>query len=217
MSIPSHDLEPKASSSDLRGRIFQKLHYTRLNVASTITSTLNRFTWMLRGVQFGGSARFYGFAKAQRFPGSVISIENGCTFRSDKYSNLIGVNRHCIISTHSSNSVIKIGKNSGFSGVTIGCLSSITIGDDVLVGANVIITDFDWHDVHPLKRRIGSGSTKPVVINNNVFIGVNSVIWKGVTIGENSVIGANSLVTKDVPPNTIYGGNPAKIIKVLSD
>lgn len=200
---------------DFAGRVFFKLHYTRLNIMSALCSVFNRFTWRAKGIKFAGNTRFFGFAKAHRYPGSAISLGSSCTFRSDRYSNLIGVNRNCIISTHSASAVIKIGNNCGFSGVSIGCLEAITIGDNVLTGANVIITDFDWHDIDPERRRSSVGDSKPVVIGNNVFIGVNSVVWKGVTIGDNAVIGANSLVTKDVPQNTIYGGNPARFIKEL--
>ncbi|MEO3404435.1 acyltransferase [Mucilaginibacter sp. CAU 1740] len=201
---------------DLSGKIFSKLHYLKIDINSVFQSFFNNITWKLKKVNFAGPAKFYGFAKLYRFPGSIVTVGEKCAFRSDKFSNLIGVNRSCIISTHSANAIVKIGNSCGFSGVSIGCLNSITIGDNVLLGANVIITDFDWHNVHPQKRRNDSGGSKPVVIGDNVFIGVNSIIWKGVTIGKNSVIGANSLVTKDVPENTIYGGNPAKFIKELN-
>jgi galactoside O-acetyltransferase len=53
----------------------------------------------------------------------------------------------------------------------------------------------------------------PITIGNNVWIGMNSVIMRGVTIGENSIIGANSVVTKDIPANVIAAGNPCKVIK----
>ena len=52
-----------------------------------------------------------------------------------------------------------------------------------------------------------------MIIEDNVWIGVNTTILKGVTIGENSIIGANSLVVKDIPPNVIAGGNPCKVLK----
>jgi acetyltransferase-like isoleucine patch superfamily enzyme len=56
-----------------------------------------------------------------------------------------------------------------------------------------------------------------VVIGDNVWLGVNSVVLKGVTIGKNSVIGANSVVTRDIPPNVIAAGNPCKVIKQIQN
>ena len=58
-------------------------------------------------------------------------------------------------------------------------------------------------------------ATEPIYIMDNVWIGMDATILKGITIGENSIIAAGSLVTKDVEPNTIVGGNPATIIKKL--
>ena len=200
---------------DYKGKFFIRLHHLKISLSSYTYSAVNSFTWRMKGITLGAGSKFYGFAKAYRFPGSSIQIGSGCGFRSDKYSNLIGVNHPCIISTHTPAANITIGSNCGFSGLSVGCASSIMIGNNVLTGANVIITDFDWHSLDPLKRRTDIGTSKPIVINDNVFIGVNSIIWKGVTIGENSVIGANSLVTKDVAKNSVYAGNPAKFIKLL--
>src|SRR4029079_4321741 len=117
----------------------------------------------------------------------------------------------CIVSTHDSNAQIIIGNKCGFSGVTISAKQKISIGNNVLVGANVIISDFDWHNTDPSQREMECISSLPVTIHDNAFIGVNSIVWKGVTIGENSVIGANSVVTKDIPENVIAAGNPCKV------
>ncbi len=119
------------------------------------------------------------------------------------------------ISTQYKKASIVIGDNCGFSGVTIGAFSNVTIGKDLLCGANVIISDYDWHNTNPLGRHGICTDSKPIVIEDNVFIGVNSIIWKGVTIGENSVIGANSVVTRSIPANVFAAGNPCKVIKPL--
>jgi acetyltransferase-like isoleucine patch superfamily enzyme len=215
MALSQVDLNNDAENSDFLGRVFFKLHYLKIDFFSALSSVINNTVWKLKGVKLGSGIKYYGFSKVCRHPKSTISIGGNCGFRSDKFSNLIGVNRRCILSTHSSGASIRIGSGCGFSGVSIGCAESITIGNNVLVGANVVITDFDWHNVDPLRRRDPCTSLKPVIIEDNVFIGLNSIVWKGVTIGKNSVIGANSVVTKSIPENCIAAGNPARVIKSI--
>ena len=114
-------------------------------------------------------------------------------------------------------SEVKIGNNvsinNAFSAIAE---AKIFIGNDVLIGVNCTIIDTDGHNLDRKKRNIGIPETAEVHILNNVFIGSNVSILKGVTVGENSVIGNSSVVTKDVPANMIVAGNPAKIIRALS-
>ncbi|AUC93055.1 transferase [Bradyrhizobium sp. SK17] len=92
-------------------------------------------------------------------------------------------------------------------------LGGITIADDVMIGPNVsIITS--GHPLDPSQRR--SVTAKPIVIERNVWIAAGATIIGGVTVGENSVVAAGSVVTKDVPPNTLTGGNPARVIRTIS-
>jgi acetyltransferase-like isoleucine patch superfamily enzyme len=94
-------------------------------------------------------------------------------------------------------------------------LGGLDIADDVLIGPNVsIITT--GHPVEP-SRRHTAVIAKPIVIARNVWIAAGATIIGGVTVGENSVIVAGSVVTKDVPPNTLVGGNPARVIRSIAD
>lgn len=170
---------------------------------------LGRIISVYRGVKMGKNCHFFGLPHFRRYPFSTIQIGNHCTIRSDHNSNLIGVNHKCIISTHDQVAKIIIGDNCGFSGTSIGAAIDIKIGNNVIIGANGIITDFDWH----IER--SNTQPQPIVIHDNVWIGVNSTVLKGVTIGENSIIGANSLVVKDIPANVMAGGNPCKVLKQL--
>ena len=96
--------------------------------------------------------------------------------------------------------------------------SLIEIGNNVDITNNVTILchDLAWNVFKQMHGEI-LGSNKKVVIGNNVFIGVNSVILRGVTIGNNCVIGAGSVVTKDIPSNTVAAGNPAKVIMSIEE
>ncbi|MCT1391420.1 acyltransferase [Peribacillus frigoritolerans] len=87
------------------------------------------------------------------------------------------------------------------------CKDNIVIGRDCAISWDVVITDTDYHSINDRE------DTSPVEIGNNVWIGCNSTILKGVSIGDGAVVAANSVVTKDVPPKVLVGGNPAKIIR----
>ncbi|WP_175877629.1 DapH/DapD/GlmU-related protein [Burkholderia sp. BCC0097] len=94
-------------------------------------------------------------------------------------------------------------------------LGGLEIGDDVMISPNVsLITS--GHPVEPSRRR-DCVVAKPIVIERNVWIGAGATIIGGVTIGENAVVAAAAVVTRDVPPNTLVGGNPAKIIRSIAE
>jgi acetyltransferase-like isoleucine patch superfamily enzyme len=107
--------------------------------------------------------------------------------------------------------IILIGNNSGFSGTVVGAFKFIKIGRNVKCGANTLITDSDWH-----LEDSRSGEPEEVIIGDNVWLGVNVIVLKGVTIGNNSVIVAGSVVTKSIPPNVLAAGNPCKIVKAFN-
>ena len=92
-------------------------------------------------------------------------------------------------------------------------LGGLDIADDVMIGPNVsIITS--GHPIEPSQRR-ATVVAKPIAIRRNVWIAANVTIIGGVTVGENSVVAAGSVVTRDVPPNTLVGGNPARVIRSI--
>jgi len=100
------------------------------------------------------------------------------------------------------------GRGGANSDLRLSCYESIRIGNDVIMGDRVTLRDSDNHD-------IGSGRPMgaPIVIEDNVWIGLESTILKGVTIGTGAMVAAGSLVTKDVPPGTLVAGRPAKVIR----
>jgi len=94
-------------------------------------------------------------------------------------------------------------------------LGGLDIGDDVMIGPNVsLITS--GHPIEPSQRR-ASVVAKPIVIGRNVWIAAGAIVIGGVTIGENAVVAAGSVVTRDVPPNSLVGGNPARVIRSIAE
>lgn len=89
---------------------------------------------------------------------------------------------------------------------------SITIGNGVFIGPKCNLITIN-HDMNPDNRSATCG--RPIVIEDNVWIGINSTVLPGVKIGYGSIVGAQSVVTRDVPPMTVVAGNPARIIKKI--
>lgn len=105
--------------------------------------------------------------------------------------------------------------NNGF--VAIAEKSSIAIGANCLIGTRVEIYDSDFHSLEKSERELRKPhQCRPVVIEDDVFIGSNVRILKGVTIGRGAVIGNQSVVTRDVPPHCIASGAPAVIRRRLN-
>ncbi len=166
---------------------------------------------------YAETAQIFRFMRSQRQPaielGKHVSLYAGVSFA-------LGENGTC-----------KIGDFTLLNGALIMADERIEIGKHVLVSWNVGIADSDFHPIDAAQRRIDTLAlapfykdrpprpvlkTAPVIIEDNVWIGMNAVILKGVTIGENSVVAAGSVVSKSVPPNVVVAGNPAVIVKHLS-
>ena len=147
-----------------------------------------------------------------------IKFGNDLKFNSSIYSNFVGLYKPCSIEVQK-NAKLQIGDHSGFSAVSIFCATEIIIGEYLFCGGNVSIWDTDFHPLNYEQRRKGSIGTKtyPIKIGNDVFIGANSIILKGVSIGDRVIVGAGSVVTKSIPNDEIWAGNPAKKISKNSN
>ena len=108
---------------------------------------------------------------------------------------------------------IKIGKDVF---VNSGCCfqdqGGVTLGDGCLVGHNVVFATLD-HDKRPGRR--GDMTAAPIVVGKDVWIGAHATILKGVKIGDGAIVAAGAVVTRDVPPNTIAAGVPARVVKAI--
>lgn len=178
-----------------------------------------RILLRLNGVKFGKKLKLIGWPFVFRFPKAKIVLGNNVRINSNFWSNLLGLHQRTII-VAKRGAQIKIGDKVGISGVSIYAHDSIEIGNDTLIGANVKIIDNDFHPVDPVARKNNDNSKighAPVVIGENVFIGMNSIVLKGTKIGNNCVVGAGSVVHGEFPDNSIIAGNPARIIKVIEN
>lgn len=178
---------------------------------------LARLQCALAGVSWGTDWKLYGLPIIQKHRRSTLTIGSGLELRSTARSNPLGANRPCILSTRRAGAVLTIGIGFGMTGGSVVCEERVTIGDRVVVGANSIIADTDFHPLTAARRQSDflDGTTAAVVIGDDVFIGMGTLVLKGVTIGEGSVIGAGSVVTRDIPAGVIAAGNPAQVLRMI--
>ena len=119
------------------------------------------------------------------------------------------------------NAVLSIGDNSGMNGAMIYCTTKVTIGENVKIGGDARLSDTNHHSLNYMDRRDPkkdgmNALSSPITIGDDVFIGANCYIGKGVTIGDRAIIAAGSVVTKSIPADCFAGGNPAKVIRKVA-
>lgn len=186
-------------------------------VRNRISSYYNLLRLNLYGVEHGKHCVIHGKLYINLFPSASLKIGNDLYFSSGWGINALCSNRRGMIyATWDAN--ITIGNNVGMSSTVLWCHKKIVIGNNVKIGGNCILIDTDAHDINYINRRspaTDSGATSPIIIEDDVFIGTNCIILKGVTIGARSIIAAGSIVTKSIPADCIAGGNPARVIKYL--
>ncbi len=176
---------------------------------------------MLRGlhVSYGKHLTLKGLPIVARCPGSSITLGDYVVLVSYSSDTALGVNHPVKIETVSPQASIVIGDHVGISGGSFCAQVKVEIGAGCLLGANVMIADTDFHPIAAANRRYNGTGVRAaeVVIGQNVFLGSNVTVLKGVYIGRNSVIGAGSLVTKDIPENAIAAGNPCRVLRFLTE
>jgi len=149
----------------------------------------------------------------------AIRIGKHVQINSRFLSNLVGLSNPAVLCCYDEGR-IEIGDHTGISSAIISSRTKIVIGRHVNIGGNARIFDHDFHSMKAPDRRDGQTDrlnckSAPVIIGDDVFIGTNSIILKGVRIGDRSVIGAGAVVSiRDIPADSIVVGNPARIINV---
>jgi acetyltransferase-like isoleucine patch superfamily enzyme len=181
--------------------------------ASTL---IGRLRLRVEGVTFGEGLVLLGIPIVSRADKSSIVLGRRVVLVSDSWYTALGVNHPVVLRTLGPGAEIVINDDVGISGGAICAARRIAIGPGCLLGANVTIADTDFHPVRPENRRYEDRPSHvpaaPVTIDENVFIGSDVIVLKGVHIGRNSVIGAGSVVTQDVPPDSVAAGIPCRVI-----
>ena len=200
------------NNKDISGWFFERLYVYSNKCRILFLGWYYKLYIKTKGVKYGANLLLNGRPLVRRAQGSNITLGYNVTLNSAKNSVTVGLSGPCTLVTHRKGAEITVGDNSGASGLVLVAASKISIGNNVLIGSGCTIVDNDFHNADPQKRNDTEYSSRPVTIEDNVFIGFNCFILKGVTIGENSIIGANSTVINSIPKNSIAIGNPCKVV-----
>jgi acetyltransferase-like isoleucine patch superfamily enzyme len=160
-------------------------------------------TLRMAGARVNGIPRVFGRLPQIRNKGT-LTIGSGLQLRGQRFRVGIAVER---------GGTLTIGQHVFLNqGVSIAARTTITIGDFTKIADLVTIQDTNYHRVSPDEPVVSA----PITIGRNVWLGRLSIISPGVTIGDNAVVAAGSVVTKDVSPNTVVAGTPAKLLRSFS-
>jgi acetyltransferase-like isoleucine patch superfamily enzyme len=173
----------------------------------------------IRGVSIGKQLEIFGRCIIRKNPGSKIRLGNHVQIISSAWRSSTANCTNSKLRTFYPSAEIIMEDHSGMTGgVIVARSKKITIGRHCMLAPNVVILDSDFHLLWPPDRRHNTWETdidRDVTLEPNVWVGIGSIILKGVTIGENSVIAAGSVVTSNIPSNCLAGGNPAKVLRKL--
>lgn len=169
-----------------------------------------------KGLIIGSGADIKGLPHIEIHDGATIVV--GCNVTLNSWNANYHVNMHSGVKLLASMSgaSIEIGDDSRIHGACIHATRSVRIGKKCLIAANTQIFDANGHDsCFPAveDRILTRDEGRPIEIEDNVWVGISSIVLPGVKIGTGSIVAAASVVTRDVPPFVIVAGNPARIVK----
>ena len=188
-----------------------------LRVRNKLSSYKNLMKLRLLGINHGRNCTIHGHLSIKLSGNSELTIGDNFYYSSGRSINPLCSNREGCICVNDG-ARICIGNNVGMSSTILRAHKSIVIGNNVKIGGCVTILDSDAHSLNWEKRRnVDEDSAckrdAAVIIEDDVLVGMNTLILKGVTIGARSIIGAGSVVTKNIPADCIAAGNPCKVLK----
>jgi acetyltransferase-like isoleucine patch superfamily enzyme len=189
------------------------------------SSLLATFRLKRKGVRLLGGNRFLGQPIVTLAHNSQITLGERTVLTGLNSGTALGVRGPVILRTLSPGAEIVVGDDCGLSGTVICSAVSIKIGKRCLIGADCMIFDTDFHNRAPqdengVYRRYSAPSwpdiSTGVMIGDDVFLGTRTIVSKGASIGDGSIIAAGSVVTGAIPPNSIAGGIPARVLGEIS-
>lgn len=189
-------------------------------------SRFNKFLFWISGVDYGKNLHVMNKIYLHVEKNASILIGDDFTMTSGDSINPLSRNKRGAIYCESGGKIL-IGNNVGMASPCIWAKTSVTVGDNVNVGADCIILDTDCHsldyEIRKSRKMAENGKTldsalaksKPIIIEDDVLIGTRCIILKGVTIGARSIVAAGSVVSRSVPEDCVAAGNPAKVVKTI--
>lgn len=197
---------------------YKALQYAHTLAYARICTLIFKLLLRVNGVKFGRDLVCFNSVPSLQINRHAVRfiIGNHVTFNS--YGDQ-SWNSKCKLIVLSGASLV-IGNDSGMNGVMVYCSKRIIIGKNVKIGGGTRISDSNHHSldyrIRKTKDDLNFAKSAPIVIGDDVFIGANCYIGKGVYIGDRSIVAAGSVIVKSIPPDEIWGGNPAKFIKKIN-
>lgn len=187
-----------------------------MNIFSRVSNKFNRLIQIIKLKKLGLDYRkIYTVGFPEFNIKGKLSLDGIWVMVNTFSCSTLGINRKCKITVYP-DALLEIKGRISMSNTAIVCTKHISIGANCMIGGGVTIVDSDFHSMNPIHWNTPKDEelmkSKDVIIGENVFIGMNSIILKGVTIGDNSILAAGSVLHSDVPTGEVWGGNPAKYI-----
>lgn len=198
--------------------IFKGLKVLRIRIGFVLPTLRLKFLMRLQHCPYGAGLRVCGPVHVRASGSRSVVVGDAVTLMARYLTNSAGFPAPIMIECFR-NGRVEIGSSSGLTSAVLSARTLIQIGNHVNIGANARIYDHDFHSLDFRDRRSSrldreAVKTAPVIIGDDCFIGTGSIILKGVNIGARSIVAAGSVVSlKEIPPDSLVGGNPARIIK----
>lgn len=201
-------------------RKYRKLYFLLRRIINKFWSIWNLLRLQIFGCEIGNHCVIHGHLGLSLSPYGRVLIGKCFYMSNGMHINPLCANNEGHIHVEDSASLV-IGDNVAISSTRIWCTKHIQIKDNVKIGGGCIIIDtdahsMDFHNRREIKSDNANKRDEPVIIGHDVFVGMNTIILKGVEIGDRCIIGAGSVVTKSIPSDCVAAGNPAKVIRKIN-